>query len=178
MESIGPGPSPAIERWAIERCRTPSLASVLMKTSHSLPVVSVRDLVRKPGEVLRRVERGERFIVCRHRQPVATLQPIDGWVGDSDGRNECDIYGSPLGDQAQEAGKLTQTQKDLLIRARRGRLLFGGQVDFKDAVHDLSLRGFTKWVPGRGDLLTGRGTVVKEWLELHLPARPGVRPGP
>ncbi|GAB11014.1 hypothetical protein GOARA_064_00160 [Gordonia araii NBRC 100433] len=39
-------------------------------------VVSVRDLRNAGGEVLRRVERGERIIVTRDGDPVAMLNPL------------------------------------------------------------------------------------------------------
>jgi prevent-host-death family protein len=38
--------------------------------------VSVRDLRNKGGEVLDRVERGERVIVTRDGRPVAELRPL------------------------------------------------------------------------------------------------------
>jgi prevent-host-death family protein len=38
--------------------------------------VSVRELRNSGGEVLRRVERGERFVVTRDGFPVAELRPL------------------------------------------------------------------------------------------------------
>ena len=38
--------------------------------------VSVRDLRNNGGEVLRRVERGERIVVTRDGAPVAELRPL------------------------------------------------------------------------------------------------------
>jgi prevent-host-death family protein len=141
-----------------------------MKEAHSLPIVSVRDLVRNPAEVLERVARGERFIVCRHRLPVATLQPIEGWVGDERGENECDIHGSPLGDQRREAGKLSKTQKEMLLGTNRlQRYIHQGQSDFRPAMEDLVLRGLARQSSHRGMVLTGRGMVMKEWLLQHEP---------
>lgn len=62
-----------------------------MRGAHTLPTVSVRELVRNPGAVIDRVRSGERFIVARHGRPVATLQPIDGWIQCGDGL-PTDIY--------------------------------------------------------------------------------------
>ncbi|MBA4020921.1 MAG: type II toxin-antitoxin system prevent-host-death family antitoxin [Gordonia sp.] len=39
-------------------------------------VVSVRDLRNNGGEVLRRVDRGERIVVTRDGEPVAELSPL------------------------------------------------------------------------------------------------------
>jgi prevent-host-death family protein len=41
-----------------------------------VPTVSVRDLRNKGGEVLDRVERGERVIVTRDGRAVAELRPL------------------------------------------------------------------------------------------------------
>lgn len=115
--------------------------------------------------MLERVRSGERFIVCRHGTPVATLQPIDGWCGDIEGRNECDIYGSPLGDPVHEVGKLSDVQRELLVRSlRNGRYLYGGQQGYREAMQDLVLRGLARKSSHRGMVLTGRGIVLKEWL--------------
>ncbi|HZK51905.1 MAG TPA: hypothetical protein VFD47_10120 [Actinomycetota bacterium] len=43
-----------------------------------LPIVTTSDLSRTPRRVLNRIARGERFIVCCHGRPLATLQPLDG----------------------------------------------------------------------------------------------------
>ncbi|MEA2453729.1 MAG: Antitoxin Phd YefM, type toxin-antitoxin system [Actinomycetota bacterium] len=137
-----------------------------MKAAHRLPTVSVRDLVRNPAQVLERVERGERFIVCRHRRPVATLQPIDGWVGDIDGRKPCDIYGFPIGDPEAEASKLSDLQKHLLVNVRLGRFIFSGE-GYQEAIDDLTLRGMARKSSHRGMVITGRGIVLSEWLKLR-----------
>jgi prevent-host-death family protein len=42
--------------------------------------VSVRDLRNHIGDVLARVEAGERLTVTRNGKPVAELVPIVGWV--------------------------------------------------------------------------------------------------
>lgn len=39
-------------------------------------VVSVRDLRNNGGEVLRRVDRGERIVITRDGEPVAELTPL------------------------------------------------------------------------------------------------------
>jgi prevent-host-death family protein len=137
-----------------------------MKEAHRLPTVSVRDLVRNPAQVLDRVAHGERFIVCRHRRPIATLQPIDGWVGDIDGRKPCDIYGFPLGDPEGEAGKLSEYQKELLIGVNRGRFISRGE-GFREAMQEFTLRGLARRSSHRGMVITGRGMVLREWLKLR-----------
>jgi antitoxin (DNA-binding transcriptional repressor) of toxin-antitoxin stability system len=134
-----------------------------MKEPHRLPTVGVRDLVRNPAAVLERVAHGERFIVCRHRRPIATLQPIDGWVGDIEGRRPCDIYGFPIGDPEGEAAKLSGLEKDLLVNVKRGRFIFSGP-GFREAMDDLVLRGFARKSQNRGMVVTGRGIVLREWL--------------
>jgi prevent-host-death family protein len=45
-------------------------------TSSSTPI-SATDLQRKSGEVLRRVYRGETFVVLRDGYPVAEIRPCD-----------------------------------------------------------------------------------------------------
>ena len=45
--------------------------------SEELVEISMSDVNKKVGPIIDRVLRGERFIVCRHNRPVATLQPLD-----------------------------------------------------------------------------------------------------
>ncbi|MGK2959248.1 MAG: type II toxin-antitoxin system Phd/YefM family antitoxin [Acidimicrobiales bacterium] len=40
--------------------------------------VSIRDLRNHGGDVVNRVERGERFVVTRSGKPVAELRPLGG----------------------------------------------------------------------------------------------------
>ena len=124
-------------------------------------------MVRNPAAVLGRVSRGERFLVCRHRRPVATLQPITGWVVDGSGEHDCDIYGSPLGDQRREVEKLSQLHRELLLSTdgRSQRFIYGGQPGYREAIDDLTLRGLARRSQHRGMVLTGRGIVLKEWLQ-------------
>lgn len=140
-----------------------------------MPVVSVRELVRNPGIVLDDVVRGERFILCRYNRPVATLQPIDGWVTDGTGDRAYDIFGTPLGDPAFEVAKLTERQHELLLHTLRlnGRFIFDGS-GFREEMDALVLRGLALRKPGMGHVITGRGMVLKEWLQQRKVARTSV----
>ena len=135
-----------------------------MRGAHTLPTVSVRELVRNPGAVIDRVRSGERFIVARHGRPVATLQPIDGWIQCGDG-HPTDIYGDVLGDPAHEASKLTSVQINMILAVNRlGRYIDTGDDDYRELMDDLVLRGLARKSSHRGMVVTGRGMVLKEWL--------------
>lgn len=75
--------------------------------------ISLRQLNRAPGPILERVRIGQRFIVCKNGHPVATLQPLDGYVLHPSGR-AYDLYGCPLGDASVEIAKLTEAQHRVL----------------------------------------------------------------
>ena len=79
-----------------------------------LPSVSVRELSRDTRRLLDRVARGERLIICRHDQPIATLQPLDGVVVQPFDGHEYDVFGAPLGDAFHEARKLPDLARALL----------------------------------------------------------------
>jgi hypothetical protein len=123
-------------------------------------------LIRNPGIVFDDVLRGERFIVCRYHRPVATLQPIDGWVTDGAAEHAFDIYGSPLGDPAHEIAKLSEHQRQLILNTLRlnGRFIHDGP-GYAEAIDDLVLRGFARRKQGMGHVITGRGMVLKESLQ-------------
>lgn len=134
-----------------------------------LPQVSIRDLSRHPKEVLRRVARGERLIVCRHKKPVATLQPLDGYVFQPFDGTAHDVFGWPMGGVDDEIDKLTVAQRVLLRdcydqwRLRLGRLpdeLRGGTLAM---VEDLKLRGLVVKTEC-GLELTARGLALREAL--------------
>ena len=130
-----------------------------------LPVISIRDLIRRPAEIAERVDRGERLVISRYNRPVGTLQPIDGWVGYRDGAPR-DIHGEPLGDPATEVAKLTPGQRSMLLKVERGgRYLYVGGIAYREQMDDLVLRGLVRKSSHRGMVITGRGMVLKEWLE-------------
>jgi prevent-host-death family protein len=146
-----------------------------MQKKVSFGRVSVRDLSRKPGEVLRRVELGERLLLCSYGRPVATLQPLDGCVVQPFEGAEFDVYGSPLGDASEEASKLEEIEKEMLIAGQKldrfhpGRIRphwRGGQVSA--AVASLKERGLLRKTP-RGLRLTGRGWLMREALAPEDP---------
>ncbi len=133
----------------------------------------MRDLSRNPAAALKRVQAGERLVVCWHRRPIATLQPLDGCVVEPFTGREYDVEGSPLGDASQEANKLSSIEQDLLVRGQRGHRFspsnisheWGGR-QIREALDDLALRGLIH----RSDLgwrLTGRGWLLREALVGH-----------
>jgi len=136
-----------------------------MEPLQPLPVVSIRDLIRRPGEFIDRIEDGERLVVSRYNRPVATLQPIDGWVGYRNGP-PTDIHGEPLGDPAHEVSKLAPHQRAMLLGVNRlGRYIHTGSKDYRRLMGDMVLRGLARKSSPRGMVITGRGMVLKEWLE-------------
>ena len=139
-----------------------------------LGVVTTTELSRSPHQVLARVAAGERLIVVRHKRPVATLQPLNGVVLQLEASVQ-DIYGWPVDAAFQEATKLSESQRELLIEARNGYLRpmalaqdfdFGGLIE---SIREMSLRGLTKRTH-RGWELTGRGMVLREALLQEQPA--------
>ncbi|MFN2525246.1 MAG: hypothetical protein ABR505_03135 [Actinomycetota bacterium] len=131
--------------------------------------ISTSDLSRNPRKVLERIAAGERLIVCCHKKPLATLQPLDGVVVQPNGRAH-DIYGWPVDGAMEEAKKLTEMQRALLVeRLRLGRITFGrlsSCFEFGDlirSVEEMAIRGLAR----RTDLgweWTGRGIVLREAL--------------
>ena len=138
-----------------------------------LPQVSVRDLSRRPNDVLRRVAAGERLIVCRHKKPIATLQPLDGFVFQPFDGTTHDVFGWPLGGIDDEIEKLTEAQRVMLRdcyrqwRLRPFRLPEELQDDIRGMLRDLTLRGLiTKTECGLE--LTGRGLAIHEALRARV----------
>ena len=129
-----------------------------------MPSVSVRELVRNPGVVIDYVHSGERFIVTRHGTPVATLQPIDGWIHCGDGP-PTDIHGEVLGDPALELSKLTPDQHQMLLKVDPlGRYIYIAGINFPELLKDLVARGLARKSSRRGVRITGRGMVLAEEL--------------
>ncbi|MGH2756431.1 MAG: type II toxin-antitoxin system Phd/YefM family antitoxin [Actinomycetota bacterium] len=136
--------------------------------------VSLRQLNRDPGGVFERVRRGERLIVLRHKRPIATIQPVDGFSGQPLIKRETSIDGSPLGDVSEETDRLTDVERSLLVDAvginkiHPARLSqFGEAVD---ALKEMELRGLVRKSP-IGWVLRGRGMMLREVLL----ARAGLR---
>lgn len=128
-----------------------------------LATVSARTLSREPGKVLRRVEKGERLIVCRHGKPIGTLQPLNGVVEQPIEGRSYDVAGSPLLYPHAEVEKLSPLQRRLLAYEVRRDLVKGGGLAGRDeAVDDMELRGLVRRHPDGGVVLTGRGFVLRE----------------
>ncbi|CAN5529987.1 hypothetical protein BH20ACT23_BH20ACT23_14320 [soil metagenome] len=132
--------------------------------------VTTSDLSRKPRAVLDRVARGERLIVCRHKQPIATLQPLDGTVWQPFTGGAQDIYGWPVGGAFQECEKLSEAQRELLSDGvSQGRLVPArlaeryGFVELIRSIENMALRGLVHRT-NRGWELTGRGLALRETL--------------
>lgn len=138
-----------------------------------LPQVSIRDLSRSPATALRRVRQGERLIVVRHKDPLATLQPLDGYVFQPFTGTAHDIFGWPIGGMHEEIAKLTLAQQLLLRDCYRDWRLWSRnlpddlRIEWHDALSDLILRGLAKRTP-RGWELTGRGLAVHEALQREV----------
>ena len=139
-----------------------------------LPTVSTSDLSRRPNDVLGRVERGERLIVCRHKKPVATLQPLDGYVFQPFEGTAHDVFGWPIGGIDDELAKLTELQRALLRYGYRDWRLWWTRVPAEiegsrmGALDDLIVRGVAKKT-SRGYELTSRGLAMHEALARENP---------
>lgn len=142
-----------------------------------LPRVSVGELSREPGRVLDRIRRGERLIVCRHRHPIATLQPLDGYVTQPFEGKVTNLDGTPLRDLETELDGLQPVEKELLMDCiRRGRIVSGGfgyhdGVRPVDVLEQWRLCGLARTLPGFGTFATARALVLREAL-LKRAGRP------
>lgn len=138
-----------------------------------LATVTTSDLSRTPGEVLRRVRRGERLIVVRHKDPIATLQPLDGYVSQPFGGAAHDVFGWLIGGLDEEIEKLTPAQRVLLRdcykhwRVWPFRLPAELETDIRGMLRDLTVRGLIKRTDC-GLELTGRGLAIHEALRARL----------
>lgn len=135
-----------------------------------LPTVSISELSRNPREVLRRVASGERLLVSRHGRPLATLQPLDGYVFQPFAGTGHDVFGWPIGGVDEELAKLTELQRALLKYGYRDWRLRWTRVpeDIEGsrvgAIEDLIVRGLVRKTP-RGCELTSRGLAMHEALQ-------------
>lgn len=142
----------------------------LTEEPNSLPSVSIRELSRSPGEVLARVAAGERLLVCRHGKPLATLQPLDGYVFQPFTGTAHDVFGWPIGCIDDEIAKLSRAQRVLLRDCYRrwrlwaGRLPDGLRENPMGILKDLALRGLARKTTC-GWELTGRGLALHEALQ-------------
>ena len=135
-----------------------------------LSTVTTSDLSRRPGDVLSRVRRGERLIVVRHKDPVATLQPLDGYVLQPFEGTATDVFGWPIGGIDDEIAKLSRAQRVILVHCySRWRLTmtrlwhYCPGANFNEEVRDMHLRGLVVRTE-LGWELTGRGLVLREEL--------------
>jgi hypothetical protein len=123
--------------------------------------------------------RGERLIICRHRRPIATLQPLDGLVFQPLEGRDYDISGSPLGSPSVELEKLSETERALLLDAVSHGRLVPNRVErdhdtstYRLALESLVIRGLIKRSSSRGHVLTGRGLVLREELFVQAERDP------
>jgi prevent-host-death family protein len=135
----------------------------------SLETVTTSELSRSPMKVLDRVQRGERLVICRHGLPLATLQPLDGFVLQHTGE-VTDVYGHPADPVIAETEKLDEVQRELLQNAiRHGRIIPSNAKKkfpyerMREAMAELGLLGLAKR-ENRGWELTGRGFMFHEAL--------------
>ena len=140
------------------------------RVTERLPSVSIRDLSRGPGEVLRRVSAGERLLLCRNGKPVATLQPLDGYVFQPFTGTAHDVFGWPIGGIDDEIAKLSRAQRVILVRCysqwrlRMTRLWhYCPGASFIEEIREMHLRGLVVRTEF-GWELTGRGLALREEL--------------
>lgn len=142
-----------------------------------LPTVSIGELSREPRRVLERILRGERLIVCRYGHPIATLQPLDGYVAQPFEGKVGSLDGSPLGDLKAELDRLQPIEKELLMDCvRMGRIVTGGVGRYEGVgpggvLEQWQLRGLARKIPGFGTFATARALVLREAL-LKSAGRP------
>jgi prevent-host-death family protein len=137
-----------------------------------LPIVSVRELGNAPGAIVERARKGERLIVSKHGLPVATIQPLTGFVLQPGGPAH-DAHGNTLADIAAEIDRLSIAERAVLISTWNGviksrppaGLLRSGVFD--DALKSLIVKGAIKELrPGRG--LTGLGRFLADEVEARF----------
>jgi antitoxin (DNA-binding transcriptional repressor) of toxin-antitoxin stability system len=132
------------------------------------PTVSIRELGKTPGMIVGRVERGERIIVCNRGFPVATIQPLTGFVTHPDGSIR-DVAGSPLTDVAAAVTALPPHVKDALLSCSRDVIKLGPPISkwpvgtLAKAILELHARGLIRRQE-RGWVLTGLGHYFREEL--------------
>lgn len=155
-----------IDQIFSEGCRSEGCRSGCVTPSDyglGMEQVSVAELFKKCSEILDRAMRGERFIICRHQRPIATLQPLNGVVVQPYEGRDYDVNGSPLSDACGELEKLTEAERTLLRDGvSGGRLIFGH--GGWEAMKSLVVRGLARKSADRGIVITARGLVLREEL--------------
>ena len=135
-----------------------------------LPTITTSDLNLRSKEVMRRVTLGERLIVCRHRVPLATLQPLDGYVFQPFSGTVHDVFGWPFGAAPDHARRLPRPHCELLVDGYRQWRLWPGRVTHRaDWGEGMRARGEMRGTglvrkTERGNELTGRGLALREEL--------------
>jgi antitoxin (DNA-binding transcriptional repressor) of toxin-antitoxin stability system len=134
-----------------------------------LPAITTSDLNKRPRDVLRRVAAGERLVVYWRHKPVATLQPLDGFVFQPFTGTAQDVFGWPFDDPSDQIAALTAEERALLLDGYSRWRVWPGRVHGLDysavcrALEDMKLRGLvTKTMCGNE--LTGRGLALREAL--------------
>jgi antitoxin (DNA-binding transcriptional repressor) of toxin-antitoxin stability system len=133
------------------------------------PTVSIRDLGKKPGAVIDQVLGGERLIVCRHGVPVATLQPLTGYVLQPGVVAPHDIAGDPLADVQGALNQIPPFTTELLRTCRTDVIKLRHEFSnwpsraFRESMDDLVVRGLARRTH-RGMTLTGLGLFFKDEL--------------
>jgi prevent-host-death family protein len=128
-----------------------------MPPAGEFQVVTVRELTRRPAEILDAVARGERVIVARHGRPIATLQPLTGPFFEPGAEEE-------ILEQLTTAQRAILTDGVRLIDrlvASAGEARAG--LDLHQAIRELITLGLAKR-SDRGTVLTGRGHLIRERL--------------
>ena len=132
--------------------------------------ITTTDLNQRLRAVLARVERGERLIVCRHRRPVATLQPLDGVVVQPFTGGAHDVFGWPCGGALEEAAKLSPCARELvktsnsLLQMVVTHVWHFSHDEIGAAREELMLRGLVRRGEIGGTWMTPRGLALKEAL--------------
>ena len=104
-------PAPLDERGILSQL----MATVRTMSVSDFPHIGIRELSRGPGDVLDRVGRGERFVVCRRGRPVATLQPLDGVVVQLSPARSSTSRALPWGIRKDQRG-LVLTGRGMMLR--------------------------------------------------------------
>ncbi len=103
-------------------------------------------------------------------RPVATLQPLDGYVFQPFEGTAHDVFGWPIGGIDGEIAKLSEAQRILLRDGYRRWRLWPGRIpndvegDRTTILEDLHIRGLAKKTTC-GWELTGRGLALHEALQ-------------
>ena len=143
----------------------------MKKDIAGFPTVSIRDLGKKPGTILERVVKGERLIVCRHGLPIATIQPLTGYVLQPGVAAAHDVAGTPLADVKGELARLSDHIKQVLLSCRNDQIklrsfaLEWPSGTFEATLEEMRLRGLSVRTD-RGMVLTGLGLFLRDELRM------------